>query len=440
MGIQNFPAALVPLIQQNFLEAEFSGGLTSRLGFRDIADREMVSVGKGETITKTRNGLKAPVTGPMNPANNTNLDNGLTASGWTVEQYVLAINMYGDTQDLNIVTSKVGIGDQFLTNANVSGVQAAQSLERFARNKLFDAYMSGNTRVTATLGAPGTAVAVDDIRGFQTVFSNGVQVSVSVSNPMLVTINGASYTLTAATADGSNTSSLAAYGGISGVLTLSANVSVANATAANAVVSAVAPSVIRAGGKLTTAALAAGTDRMKMQDCLDAVAVLRGNNTPTVRGLYNCYLSDAQMLQLFRDDDFKLLYRGAYESKEYRQGQVIELAGLRFITTNEVITQTLAGVVIHRAIICGAGALVEGTFEGQTAALQMDMDEGLVQVVDGVVQVTREPLDRLKQIISQSWFSIKGWAVPTDITANTSIIPTATNSYFKRAVIIESAK
>jgi hypothetical protein len=33
----------------------------------------------------------------MNPANNTNLDNGLTPSGWTVEQYVLGINMYGDT-------------------------------------------------------------------------------------------------------------------------------------------------------------------------------------------------------------------------------------------------------------------------------------------------------------------------------------------------------
>jgi hypothetical protein len=52
--------------------------------------------------------------------------------------------------------------------------------------------------------------------------------------------------------------------------------------------------------------------------------------------------------------------------------------------------------------------------------------------------VTREPLDRLQQIIAQSWYWIGGFAVPTDITANATIIPTATNSYYKRAVVIES--
>ena len=39
MGIQNFPAALQPIIQQGFLEREFQQALNSRLGYRAVADR-----------------------------------------------------------------------------------------------------------------------------------------------------------------------------------------------------------------------------------------------------------------------------------------------------------------------------------------------------------------------------------------------------------------
>lgn len=82
MGIQNFPAALQPIIQQGFLEREFETALKSRLGYRLIADREEFAVGIGETLTKTRAGLKPSVTVPLAAATNTNLDNGLTATNW----------------------------------------------------------------------------------------------------------------------------------------------------------------------------------------------------------------------------------------------------------------------------------------------------------------------------------------------------------------------
>ena len=36
MGIQNFPAALQPIIQQGFLEREFQQALRSRLGYRAV--------------------------------------------------------------------------------------------------------------------------------------------------------------------------------------------------------------------------------------------------------------------------------------------------------------------------------------------------------------------------------------------------------------------
>jgi len=102
MGIQNFPTALQPIIQQGFLEREFKQALRSRLGYRSCADRETLSVGIGETLTKTRGGLKPAVTTPLVPSTNTNLDNGLTPSGWGVEQYTLSINHYAATTDLNI--------------------------------------------------------------------------------------------------------------------------------------------------------------------------------------------------------------------------------------------------------------------------------------------------------------------------------------------------
>ena len=47
------------------------------------------------------------------------------------------------------------------------------------------------------------------------------------------------------------------------------------------------------------------------------------------------------------------------------------------------------------------------------------------------------PLDRLAQIVAQSWFWVGGFVTPTDATATTTIIPTAGAQYLKRAVVIE---
>ena len=100
MGIQNFPVSLQPIIQQGFLEREFSQALRSRLGYRACADRVDVAVGIGETLTKTRAGLKPSVTTPLAPATNTNFDNGLSPTSWGVEQYTISINLYAATTDL----------------------------------------------------------------------------------------------------------------------------------------------------------------------------------------------------------------------------------------------------------------------------------------------------------------------------------------------------
>ncbi len=443
MPIQDFPSQLQSIIQQDYLDREFQDGLKSKLGYRAVADREPFPNAIGETLTKTRKGLKAPVTTPLNPSSNTNFDNGLTPSTWSVEQYTNTINMYGDTIDLNMVTEGVGIAKQFMANAKTNGTQAQQSLDRFARNALFGnpggvgGYLGGNTRVRVTLGSAAATISVDDIRGFQQVFnSQGQLVNVASGNTMTVTVGSGSYTLIGATADGTNVST--APNGVSGTLTFNSNVTTGDGTAGNAVTSAVAPAIFRPNGRATTALLQSG-DTLLMQTILAGVAQLRMNNVPDIDGAYNTYLDDQQLLGLFKDPDFKELYRGAYSSAEYRRGQVFELLGSRFIPTTEAPQQASLGAgPIHRALMLGQGSLIEGDYVGMAASDIPDAEKALIKRIDDVVMVTRPPLDRLRQIIAQSWYWVGGFCLPTDMTANPNIIPTASNAYLKRGVMLES--
>lgn len=437
MGIQNFPSSLQAIIQQGFLEREFQEALTSRLGYRMCADRQEFSVGIGETLTKTRAGLKPSVTTPTAPATNTNLDNGLTPVTFGVEQYTITLNHYAATTDLNMVTSRVGIASQFLLNAAINGEQAARSLDELARNALFAPYFGGNTRVRVTLAAAGPAVTVDDVRGFQTMFVNGVQTTVGASSSLAVTVGANTYTVINTTADATNVSSTP--GGISGVLTFSNSVTVADGTASNTVMASTASSIMRPNGRGNAAALQA-TDVLTMSSLLNAVAQLRLNAVPEINGVYNCYLDPVSARQLFADNDFRQLFQGATSANQvFKRGMVNDFLGLRFLPTTEAYVQThpsIAGAVIRRPIVVGQGALIEGDFAGMAQA-DVAPEDSLISVVDGIAMVTREPIDRLQQIIAQSWYWIGGFCAPSDTTTNPTTVPTATNASFKRAVMIE---
>lgn len=437
MGIQNFPAALQPIIQQGFLEREFEAALHSRLGYRMCADRQDFAVGIGETLTKTRAGLKPSVTTPVLPATNTNFDNGLTPSTFSVEQYTITINHYAATTDLNVVTSRVGIASQFLLNAAINGEQAARSLDELARNALFAPYFGGNTRVRTTLASAGAAVSVDDVRGFQYAFVNGVQTPVGGSASMTVTVGSNAYTLIGVTTDATNLST--APNGVSGVLTFSSSVTVADATAGNTVTSATASSIMRPNGRGNSSLLQA-TDVLTMGTLLNAVAQLRLNAVPEIDGVYNCYLDPVSARQLFADNDFRQLFQGATSANQvFKKGMINDFLGLRFIPTTEAYVQShpsISGAVIRRPIIVGQGALIEGDFAGMADA-GVAPEDSVISMVDGVAMVTREPIDRLQQIIAQSWFWIGGFCAPSDTTTNPTTIPTATNANYKRAVMVE---
>ena len=169
-----------------------------------------------------------------------------------------------------------------------------------------------------------------------------------------------------------------------------------------------------------------------MGTVLDGVAYLRRNGVPTIDGMYNLYLDPVSARQFFADPDFKQLFQGAtMAAKEFRMGRVVELVDVRVIPTTEAFVQTLGATTVRRPILVGDEALVEGDFEGM-GKTDTGTDNAEISVVDDIVMITREPLDRLQQIIAQSWYWIGGFAAPTDQTVNTNIVPTASASYYKR--------
>ena len=453
MAVNNLPASLQSIIQLGFLEEEFRKPLRARLGFRALAEREPFRASIGETITKTRTGLLPAITTPMAPAANTDFTSGLTPQNYAVEQYTLGIQQYSGNMMLNVVTSRVAIAEQFLLNASQLGEQAMRSVDILAQQNLFNAYLGGQTRVTTTLGAAGTVVHVDDIRGFQqTINTEGQVVPVSSSFPVNVTVGSDTYSLVGAAADGTNTST--APGGISGNLTFATNVTVADGTAGNAVISSVAGVIVRpsTGNVPLTSAMAQTTaaistnqfnsGRLSMQMILAAKAQLELNHVPPARdGMYILYADPQHLTGLYQDPAFQYFFRGRPDTAEYRQGVVAEQLGVRVEWTNLNPVQTLSGVgVVRRAFLGGMGALVEGEFsaEGYRGVNDADLDDDQITMVDGIAHIVREPLDALRQVVTQSWSYIGGFVAPTDYTTNPTTIPTASYAAYKRGAIIES--
>lgn len=454
MSLNNLPASIQSVIQQGWLEHHFGKPLRAKLGFRAIADREPFLANIGETITKTRTGLLPAVTTPLAPAANSDITSGLTPQNYSVEQYVLGVAQYAASMNLNVATAKVAIDNLFLRNSFTLGEQAFRSVDTLAANALFNTYLGGNTRVRVTLGGAGATVSVDDIRGFQaTLNSAGQVVSVSSSYPVNVTVGADVYSCTGFAADSTNVST--APGGVSGTLTFSSNVTVLDGTAGNAVVSAIAPYVLRPSLSsnnvmaATSAAISSANDinsgKLTMQMVLNAKATMAANGVPVVdaTGMYHLYIDPIHATGLYSDPAFQMFFRGQVTTEEYRQGVIAEMLGVRLIETNLNPVQSLSGVgTIRRGLLVGQGALVEGTFTNtayaEVSSEAPGVDAEMIQVVDDIAHVTREPIDALKQVVTQSWSYIGGFAVPSDVMTNPNTIPTANNSSFKRAIVLES--
>ncbi len=452
-GVAAFPAALAAAEQINFLARNAKEGLDTILAWRSLATPEDVPAGIGSTLTLTRKGRITSTTTPSTPQSSMNIDSGMTASAYSIEQYTLTMFDYSRmAAEIDNVQQQVGIYDQLLAGARNSGVDAATTRDRLARAALFNAYMSGNTRVRTDLGAGSTTTCyVDDLRGFSTVLVNGVVTAVSATNPLTVYESGTTaqtLSVTGVTPDVTNTST--APGGISGKLTFA---TATTPSQGDALVAINAPAIIRSGGAATTAALVP-SNTFNLQMILDMKLALENNAVPPFAdGLYRMLLDPTAQRQLMADQDFKVYFAGREDSEAIQSGYVLKLLGIEFVPTTEVYIQAPStngaggtldsvGVTVRRPMLVGAEALVEGQFTGLENYLRdLKGNPGVVQaeMVDGTVHILRRPIDALGRFYAIVWDWIGGYAVPTDLTATSAIIPTASNALFKRAVIAEIA-
>lgn len=185
-------------------------------------------------------------------------------------------------------------------------------------------------------------------------------------------------------------------------------------------------------GKATCGASLGSESILTMSVLLDGVAQLRQANAPDVDGVYNCYLDPLSARQLFRDADFRALFTGATSANQvFRQGMVNDFLGLRFIPVTEFRVEAHPSIptfLLRRPIIVGADALCEVSMMDMVAADVAPAD-ALIEIVDGVAMVTCEPIDRLQQIIAQSWYWIGGYGATYEIVDERRV--------FNRAVVLE---
>lgn len=413
------PAALQAIMQNGLLDRTFQDALIPQFLFPAIADSSPWQGAQGDTATFTRKGLLAPTTTPLAGADISG------ASTYAIEQWSVTMDQYGLSVDTNMLQSAMTLASKYLADVQTLGINAGQSLNRIARNKLYAAYSGGRTWCTATAGSD-TSIAVQEVAGFTKVLVNGVPTAVSAGNPLSVTINAVANTVTGTSVQ-------------SGPGNLTLGTTRAD-TAGDPVIAANAPTTIRATGN--TAFDLTGSNVATFANFRAAVTRLRKMNVPTDGGYYTAHIPPDTEAELFNDADFKQALQGRVDSPVWRDLSIGRFGGLdwvRNIETPTVLGGSGGTVTVYRPIVVGAGALIAAPFDGIGSLLSGTGVEDVpsVRMIDAapttsVALIVRPPADRLQQVISTSWSYTGDFGVPSDSGTGDAAL-------FKRAVVVEHA-
>ncbi|MFL4904824.1 hypothetical protein ACJ6WF_16955 [Streptomyces sp. MMS24-I2-30] len=408
------PPAIRAMMQNGILDRVFQEALVPNFIFPAIADAMPWQGGLGDTKTFTRKGLLAPATTAITGSDT-------SAATYSIEQWSVTMDQYGQAVDTNMLTSAMALASKFLADVETLGINAGQSINQIARNKLYNAYAGGRTWAASATTSSAT-LPVNNSAGFGTVLVNGVPTAVSASNPLSVTVNGVGNTVT----------------GVSGnSLTLGTAIS---ATAGWAVVAANAPVTVRPTGSTAYDLGTSNTATFAM--FRSAVTRLRKMNVPTVGGYYVAHIDPDTEAQLFSDSDFKQALQGRVDSPIYRDLSIGRFGGIDWIRNIEaptILGGSAGNVTVHRPLVLGAGALVAAPFEGMGSLLagtgvEDVPDISMIEAAPGVqvARIVRPPQDRLQQTLSTSWSWVGDYGVPSDSTTGDAAL-------YKRAVVLEHA-
>jgi len=410
------PAQIRAMLQNGILDRVFRDAMIPAFLFPQIAESEPWQGGLGDTKTFTRKGLLAPATTPVTGADP-------SASTYGIEQWSVTMDQYANSMDTNMLSNAMAMANKFLADTETLGINAGQSINQVARNKLYAAYAGGRTWAASATSA-STSLPVQSVNGFTTVAVNGVPTPVSGANPLNITIKGASNTVV-----GVNTST--------NTLTLG---TAATAAAGDAVVAANAPVSIRATG--ASAFDLTSSNVVTFANFRAAVARLRKMNVPTIGGYYTAHIDPDTEAELFSDNDFKQALQGRVDSPIYRDLSIGRFGGIDWVRNNEVPTLlggSSGSLTVHRPVVLGAGALMAAPFDKTGTLLSGTGVEDVPEVrnitVAPGVEITllvRPPQDRLQQVVSSTWSWIGDYGVPTDAGSGDAAL-------YKRGVVIEHA-
>ena len=323
------PPIVQQLIQQGALERAFHDALFPNLAYRAEAMAEEWPANTGQQIFMSRPGLLAPKVTALVPGTDP------TPSTLTYEQWAAILGQYADSIDTHMPTAVMANANLFLRNIQQLGMGAGQSINRIARNALFQAYLSGNTLSNVATLTTDTQIHVASINGFTTVVIPGTQIAptaVSPSTPLAVTVGVGSAAVAANVVGivpdtpGDNLGP--------GTLLLSAAIGTAFATR-TPVVSALAPSIVRTGGGASVDAIGA-SDTLLLQDVINSVALLRNANVmPHEDGFYHAHISPIANAQVFADPVFQRLNTALPEGTMYSHGFIGHVSGVMFFMNTE---------------------------------------------------------------------------------------------------------
>ena len=451
-------AFLNAILQDNTLVRVFQDALFPKLLYRMEAWPEQWEAGLGDRKIFTRSSLLSATPDALAP------DTDPTPVNEEYEQWEVLAAQFAKTTDVNTVVSRTTLQSLFLRKAKTLGLNAGQTLNRLARNKMFLAYLGGHTVSNTTSGGT-TSIVVPSINGFTHVVVAGQLVAVSSTNTLPITING----VTAALVQAATPASASDPTG-PGTLTTTANVAI---NAGEAVVASTASTIIRSGGGLTVDALS-GTDILTLADIRRAVAILRANSVPPHSdGYYHVHLDPIAEDQLFSDDETQRLNESRFDGVMWQDfavgkllksvfysneespgviagaGNVGTVSNQRSSAANSRYAREINAEVVNannipvvRTIVTGGGSLYEcyidesgymteaGT-QGKIGQFSI-VNNGLQVPIERIRYVIRAPADRLQQQVSQTWSWSGDFGVPSDLKGG------RTGARFKRAVVIES--
>ena len=459
IAISNLDPTLVAIIQDKTLERTFHDALFPRLLFRSEAVPEKWAANIGDVQIFTRTGLIPVSITPLTPGSDP------TPKTYATEQWRAEARQFGDALDTHMPTSRTTLAPKILRDTNQLGLNAGETLNRLVRDRLYLAYLGGETVNFAAALVGATQVFVASINGFTERVLNGQLLPVSAANPIPVTFSNAEPANTVVAAAPINP--LEPTG--PGILTLGTALTAVALPLRTGIRATTRSRILRVGGAATIDGII-GTNILTLNVMINAVQQLRANKIPPhADGYYHVHLPSEGVSQMFEDGHWQRLHQSLPDSDVYRDlaigravranfyentecpnlensGTLVDTSGGSGVALSSpeigAEVQNQAGVAVRRTIVTGGGAMYEkyideGEFmtdAGTTGKI------GNFQVVNGGVQVMtnriryimRAPLDRLQQIVGQAWSFSGDWPVPSDGL-------TGSAARYKRAVVIEHA-